>query len=89
MQQRDMEELMRRISRETGNPDAAKAAGRMRDALNTPEGQKAAQKILEGHSSSLENAARMAQGLSIDGPVRKALIFGYSTKRVVKLMDAL
>ena len=67
MQQRDMEELMRRISRETGNPDAAQAAGRMRDALNTPEGRRAAQKILEGHSSSLENAARMAQAGNLEG----------------------
>ena len=67
MQQRDMEELMRRISRETGKPDADKAAGRMRDALNISEGQKAAQKILEGHSSSLENAARMAQAGNLEG----------------------
>ncbi len=67
MQQRDMEELMRRISRTTGTADAARATGRMREALNTPEGRQAAQKILEGHGSSLENAARMAQAGNLEG----------------------
>ena len=67
MQQREIEELMQRIARESGNPDAARAAGRMREALRTPEGQQAAQRVLEGHGRALERAARMAQAGDLEG----------------------
>lgn len=67
MQQREIEELMQRIARESGNPDAARAAGRMREALRTPEGQQAAQRVLEGHGRTLERAARMAQAGDLEG----------------------
>lgn len=67
MQQRDMEKLIQQLSREKGNSDTAQAAGRMRDALNTPEGRQTIQKILDGYSGSLEQAARMAQAGNLDG----------------------
>ncbi len=67
MQQREIEELMQRIARESGNPDAARAAGRMREALRTPEGQQAAQRVVEGHGRALERAALMAQAGYLEG----------------------
>ena len=67
MQQRDMEQLIQQLARGNGTGDAAQVAGRMRDALSTPEGRQAVQKILDGYGNSLEHAAHMAQAGNLDG----------------------
>ena len=54
----DQNELLRRLAAQAGNPDAA---ARLRAALNTPDGRKAAQVISSQHATALERAAQAAQ----------------------------
>lgn len=70
MQQKDMDALFRTISQQSGNPDAGKAASRLQAALNTPEGRRAAQQVMQQYSGSLEQVAHMAQSGNMDGAKR-------------------
>lgn len=67
MQQYEIEDLLRSITHQTGNPDALQTAERIRSALSTQEGQQAAQQIIQKYSGTLENAAFMAQSGNLDG----------------------
>ncbi|MCD8355543.1 MAG: hypothetical protein LUE11_03085 [Clostridia bacterium] len=67
MQQQDMENLLRSLSRQSGSRNTSKAAERMRDAMNTPQGQQAAREILQNYGSSLEHAAQLAQSGDLNG----------------------
>lgn len=67
MQQQDMENLLRNLSRQSGNSDTTQAAERIRDAMNTPQGQQAARKILQNYGNSLEQAAHLAQSGDLNG----------------------
>lgn len=67
MQQRDMEAMLRNISQKSGNANAQQTVKQLQAALNTPEGRKAAQKMMQSYGNSLENAARMAQSGNMEG----------------------
>lgn len=67
MQQQEMERLLCNLSRQSMSPEAAQAAERIRAAMQTQQGQQTAQNILRSHSSSLEQAARLAQSGDLDG----------------------
>ena len=68
MQQQEMERLLRNLSRQQYmSPEAAQAAERIRTAMQTQQGQQTAQNILRSHSSSLEQAARLAQSGDLEG----------------------
>ena len=54
----DQNELIRRLPEQAGSPDAV---ARLRAALNTPDGKKAAQVISSQHAATLERAAQAAQ----------------------------
>lgn len=70
MQQKDMDALFHAISQQSGNPDTAKAASRLQAAMNTPDGRRAAQQVMQRYSGSLEQVARMAQSGNMDGAKR-------------------
>ncbi|MDO4173203.1 MAG: hypothetical protein Q4D42_00435 [Eubacteriales bacterium] len=61
MQQNDMENLLRNLSRKSGKPETEQAAERVRAAINTPKGRQAAQEIMKNYGGSLEQAAQLAQ----------------------------
>ena len=54
----DRNEIIRRLAEQAGSPDAV---ARLRAALNTPDGKKAAQVISSQHAATLERAAQAAQ----------------------------
>ena len=54
----DENEIIRRLAEQAGSPDAV---ARLRAALNTPDGKKAAQVISSQHAATLERAAQAAQ----------------------------
>ena len=54
----DQNEIIRRLAEQAGSPDAV---ARLRAALNTPDGKKAAQVISSQHAATLERAAQAAQ----------------------------
>lgn len=67
MQQHDMENLIRNLSKQTGDSSTIKNAERIRSAMNTPEGQQVAQQIMQKYGGALESAAHMAQSGNLDG----------------------
>lgn len=67
MQQRDMEQFLHNFSQQNGNSDASQAAERIRQALNTPSGREAVQRMMNSYGNSLEDAARMAQSGNLEG----------------------
>lgn len=67
MQQRDMEDMIRNLSQQTGNPGVRQAADSLRAAMETAEGMQAAQQIMQKYSGTLETAARMAQSGNLNG----------------------
>ena len=54
----DQNEIIRRLAEQAGSSDAV---ARLRAALNTPDGKKAAQVISSQHAATLERAAQAAQ----------------------------
>ena len=53
----DQNEIIRRLAEQAGSPDAV---ARLRAALNTPDGKKAAQVISSQHAATLERAEKAA-----------------------------
>ncbi|MDO5784837.1 MAG: hypothetical protein Q4P20_07215 [Eubacteriales bacterium] len=70
MQQKDMDALFHAISQQSGSPDTTKAASRLQAALNTPDGRRAAQQVMQHYSGSLEQVAHMAQSGNMEGAKR-------------------
>lgn len=54
----DRYDFLRRLAAQAGNEDAV---ARLRDALQTPSGQQAAQAVSARHAADLERAAQAAQ----------------------------
>lgn len=67
MQQQEMERMLRNLSHQSTSPEAAQTVERIRSAMQTRQGQQAAQSILNSHNSSLDHAAKLAQSGDWEG----------------------
>lgn len=67
MQQQELERLLRNLSHQSTSPEAAQAAERLREAMQTRQGQQMAQNIVHNHSDALNRAAQLAQSGDLNG----------------------